>query len=440
MTTDWTRRDFVKGLTMAGAAGVLPASAWSMSPRRSQELKIGLVGCGGRGTGAAVQALRADEHSVLWAVGDAFTEPIGKCLTNALTEMQADDDEAGTTHATSKLRVPEERQFVGFDAYQRVIDSGVDVVLLTTPPAFRPEHLRASIEAGAHVFCEKPVAVDAAGVRSVLESARIARQRKLSLMTGFCWRYQDQVRETFEQLRSGGIGDVHTIQTTYNTTGWIPPKPRQPAWSDTEFQLRNWHYFHPISGDHIVEQAVHAIDWIAWAMGDQPPERCWAVGGRQVRAARPETGNVFDHFAVTYEYPGGVRAYHTCRHWPNTPSDNSMYVLGSKGRCTMQPWTGGHSIEGETPWKGSAAGNDMYQREHDVLFEAIRSGSPVNEGEAMAHSTLLAIMGREAAYTGKTITWEDALASEARLNDMPWTMGDRPTPAVAVPGSTGRGS
>lgn len=435
----WTRRDFVKGVTALGAASVLPASAWAHTFGRPGELKVGLIGCGGRGTGAAVQALRADPGAVLWAIGDAFPEPIEACLANVRGELLTDDDDTGTDRASSAIRVPSERQFVGFDAYQNVIESGVDVVLLATPPAFRPEHLAASVEARKHVFCEKPVAVDAPGVRSVLESARRAREQGLSLMSGFCWRYQDQVRETFERLLDAGIGDIHTIQTTYNTTGWVPPEARKLEWSDTEFQLRNWQYFYPISGDHVVEQAVHAIDWIAWAMRDQPPERCWAVGGRQTRPDKPETGNVFDHFAITYEYPGGVRAYHTCRHWPNTPSDNSMYVLGSRGRCTMKPWTSTHTIEGEQPWKGTASGNDMYQREHDVLFSAIRTGQPVNDGEFMAHTTLLAIMGRMAAYTGDVVTWEQALASGDALNNQPWVMGPRDSRRVAVPGSAGRG-
>ncbi len=400
------------------------------------ELRVGVVGCGGRGTGALVQALHADEGSVLWSMGDLFEERLEPCLENTRTDLLDADAENGTDLAERRIRVSADRRFHGFDAYQRVIDSGVDVVLLTTPPAFRPQHLAAAVAAGKHVFCEKPVAVDAPGVRSVLESARLAKSKQLSLMSGFCWRYQDQVRETFDRLRAGGIGDIRSIQSTYNTTGWIQPKARQAPWTDTEFQTRNWHYFHPLSGDHIVEQAVHAIDWIGWAMGDAPPERCFAVGGRQVRDNLPETGNVFDHFSVVYEYPGGVRAYHTCRHWPNTASDNTMYVLGSRGHCTMKPWTAEHVIEGDEPWRGSAPGNDMYQREHDLLFKAIRSGSPVNDGEFMARSTLLAIMGRMAAYTGQVVTWDQAVQSAEVLNPEPWAMGTRPTPALAIPGKT----
>jgi predicted dehydrogenase len=317
-----------------------------------------------------------------------------------------------------------------------VIGSGVDVVLLTTPPAFRPQHLRAAVEAGKHVFCEKPVAVDAPGVRSVLESARLAKEKGLALMSGFCWRYQDQMREAFARLAAGGVGEIRSIQTTYNTTGWVTPKPREAGWSDAEFQTRNWQYFHPLSGDHIVEQAVHAIDWIGWALGDRAPVRCWAVGGRQARPDVPETGNVFDHFAVTYEFEGGVRAYHMCRHWPNAPYDNTGLVSGSAGTMTIDPWNGRHVIEGERPWTGTASGNDMYQREHDELFSSIRSGRPVNDGAFMANSTMLAIMGRMAAYTGQAVTWEQAMGSREDLNPGAWSFGDRPTPSVAVPGTT----
>jgi len=216
----------------------------------------------------------------------------------------------------------------------------------------------------------------------------------------------------------------------------VRPHPRQPEWSETEFQLRNWQYFAPLSGDHIVEQAVHAIDWMSWAMGDVPPLRCWAVGGRQVRPEMPETGNVYDHFAVTYEYENGVRGYHTCRHWPNTPSDNSAFFMGSDGVCTMQPWQGRHVIEGAHPWTGSAASNDMYQREHDLLFAAIRAGKVINSGELLARTTLLAIMGRMAAYTGQIVTWEQAMNSEEDLNPGFWAFGKRAVPEVAVPGVT----
>ncbi len=431
-----SRRSFTAASAAIGAAAIFARPSLGFaSTGVDQALKVGVVGCGGRGTGAVIQALKADPGSVLWAMGDVFEDKLKGCL-HYVTEAMLDlDDEQGTGSWSKKIQV-EERAFTGIDAIHKVLATGVDVMILTTPPGFRPEHLRASIDAGKHVFCEKPVAVDATGVRSVLESARIAKEKNLSVMSGFCWRYQDQVRETFEKLHAGGVGDLHTIQTTYNTTGWVAPNPRKPSWSDAEFQLRNWQYFTPLSADHVAEQAVHAIDWIAWAMKDQPPVRCFAVGGRQTREERPETGNVWDHFSIIYEYANGVRAYHMCRHWPNTPSDNSAYFLGSAGNCTMQPWNGTHTIEGATPWKGAAKSNDMYQREHDVLFKSIRDSSPVNDGTFMSHSSLLAIMGRMAAYTGQVVTWDQAMSSQENLNELPWSMGGRDTPQLPMPGTT----
>ena len=433
-----SRRSFTAASAAVGAAAIFatPSFARGSKLRGDNILKVGLIGCGGRGTGAAVQALQADPGSVLWAMGDVFADKAKSCLHYVNETMLDLDDEQGADSWAKKVQVDESRMFSGLDAIHQVLASDVDVVILTTPPGFRPQHLRLAIQAGKHVFCEKPIAVDPTGVRSVLESARMAKDKSLSLMSGFCWRYQDQVKETFSKVLAGGIGDIHTIQTTYNTTGWVQPNARKPEWTDAEFQLRNWQYFTPLSADHIAEQAVHAIDWQAWAMGDRPPIKCFAVGGRQTRPDLDETGNVFDHYSVIYEYPNGVRAYHMCRHWPNTPSDNSAYIQGSEGACTMEPWNGTHVIEGSQPWKGVAKGNDMYQREHDLLFKAIRQNTPVNDGVRMSHSSLLAIMGRMAAYTGKVVTWEHAINSKENLNAVPWTLGDREMPTLAMPGKT----
>jgi len=440
MTTerDLTRREFVAAATAIGAGGLVaaPALGRTTGSGRADPIRVGIIGCGGRGSGALIQALKADPGSVLWAMGDLYPERIEPCLGYARSAMEEQDEEQGTSRYAQKIQAEPERRFSGFDAYAKVIDSGVDMVILTTPPVFRPQHLAAAVNAGKHVFCEKPVAVDAPGVRSVLESARIAKEKGVSLMSGFCWRYQLQMREAFDKLQGGGVGDIRTIQSTYNATGWVQPKERKPAWSETEFQTRNWHYFHPISGDHIVEQAVHAIDWIGWALGDKSPQRCWAVGGRQTREDLPQTGNVYDHFSVTYEFAGGVRAYHMCRHWPNSPYDNSGYVTGSDGVMTIDAWNGNHVIEGANPWKGTAPANDMYQQEHDELFASIRSGKPINDGVAMSSSTMMAIMGRMAAYTGQAVTWEQAMNSQENLNPGPWAFGDRATPPVALPGTT----
>lgn len=429
-----SRRDFVALSAAAGAATAFasPLLAGPRLLRRSDPLKVGLIGCGGRGTGAAMQAMMADSDSVMWAMGDAFEEPIGVSLGNVSNAVKEHDE----ADVARKIQVDDSRKFVGFDAYKKVMASGVDVVILTTPPVFRPAHLRHAIESGKHVFCEKPVAVDGPGVRSVLETAKLAKEKNVSLMSGFCWRYQNQVREAFAHVEKGDIGDVRAVHSTYNTTGWIEPKPRQPGWDDTTWQLRNWHYFTPLSGDHIVEQAIHAIDWIAWAHNDVPPTQCTAVGGRMTRPNIPETGNVYDNFGVTYEYEDGSRGFHMCRHWPNTASDNSGYMMGSTGYLRLVPWTGQHEIIGANPWKCTSPGNDMYQQEHDELFAAIRTGNRIDDGQRMAYTTLMAIMGRMAAYTGQNVTWQAAMESTEDLNPDPIDWGPRPVPELAIPGKT----
>jgi len=429
-----TRRDFVKaGAAAAAGLAIAPGFAPAMVRRPDQDiLRVGLVGCGGRGTGAATQALRADEGAVLWAMADVFPERIESSLghiRNAVNDTETEGE-------YEKIQVAPERKFVGFDGYQKLIDSGCDVVCLCTPPVFRPEHLRACVMAKRHVFCEKPMAVDGPGVRHVIETARLAETAGTCLVSGFCWRYEDRCIAAMDRVLAGEIGDVTSVYSTYNATGWVTPKPRQAEWSDTEFQLRNWHYFTPISGDHIVEQAVHAIDWISWAFGDVPPVKAHACGGRMTRPDVPETGNVYDNFAVTYFYENGGLGHHMCRHWPNSTYDNSGWMHGTTGRMRFVPWQGSHEITGEHAWQCSLDGNDMYQREHDLLFKAVREGEPINEGVRMAHVTLMGIMGRMAAYTGRDVTWEQALNSELDLNEQPWAWGDRPSPELAIPGKT----
>jgi myo-inositol 2-dehydrogenase / D-chiro-inositol 1-dehydrogenase len=440
---DVTRREFVKtsagvavAAGVAGGVGAAPLIARTANVAGLDTIKVGLIGCGGRGTGAASQAMHAEAGTVMWAMADIFPGRIDDKLGHLSNIAQTMESEGHHAARSDKIQVTDDRKFLGFDAYEKLLKSGVDVVLMATPPVFRPTHLRAAVEANKHVFCEKPVAVDAPGIRSVLETTAMAEARGLSLMSGFCWRHHDQLREGFGRLLNGGIGDVHTVQSTYNAGGWVATHERQPGWSDTEFQLRNWQYFTPFSGDHIVEQGIHAVDWIAWANGDVMPINCTAVGGRSVRKDIPETGNVYDHFSVMFEFANGGRGYHMCRHWPNSKGDNTAYVLGSKGTYTMKPWRGVHEMTGATPWKGTAKKNDMYQTEHNELFEAIRSGNRFDDGVRMAHSTLMAIMGRMAAYTGRQVTWEDALNSEEDMNPGEWTWADRPFPAVAKPGTT----
>jgi predicted dehydrogenase len=434
-----TRRDFVKlsGGLIAGAAIGGPLLRPVYAARGSDRIRVGLIGCGGRGTGAALQAMAADPGVVLYAVGDAFADRVESCIKHLEGELQQPQEEGKQSHrgVPEQLEVPPERRFSGFDAYQRVIES-CDVVLLATPPHFRPLHLRAAVEAGKHVFCEKPVAVDAPGVRSVLDTAAMAASRGLTLVSGFCWRYSARERETIAQVHGGAIGPLRAVYTTYNATGWPDPRKRQEGWSDMEFQLRDWHYFTWLSGDHIVEQACHSIDKIAWAMNGALPVRCTAVGGRQSRPDVPETGHVYDHFAATFDYADGAKAFHMCRHFPETPFDNSDYIMGAEGVCRIDGWAKVHEITRPRAWKCELPGNNMYQQEHDELFAAVRSGNPINDGVWMAHSTLMAIMARMAAYTGQSVTWEQALQSQEDLTPPTYTFGDLAVPPVPRPGFT----
>lgn len=416
-----SRRAFLKGVGVAGGA-----SASLTAATVDQEIRVGLVGCGGRGTGAAAQALQADDYAVLTAVADIDRGQVDRCLE------QVESRHAGR----SKVQVPRDRQFLGLDAYQSVIDSGVDVVLLATPPGFRPGHLRACVEAGKHVFCEKPVAVDAPGVRSVLESARLATEKSLSVVSGFCWRYNNKIIAAMEQVRSGAIGDVIAYYATFytNPVKPMPPRYERPlGMSDVEWQVRNWYNFVWLSGDGLVEQAVHSADKIAWAMGDRPPESCVAVGGRQLPA---HDGNIYDHFEVNYQYTDGVRAFLGCRQITGCHRENADYVLGTKGKLTIGRGVLPR-IEGENPWVFRGRERNMYQEEHDVLFRSIRRGEPVNDGVRMADSTMVALLGRMSAYTGQEVTWEQAMQStERRFPDvLRWDM-PLEVPPIARPGQT----
>ncbi|MBX3412079.1 MAG: Gfo/Idh/MocA family oxidoreductase [Pirellulales bacterium] len=415
------RRDFLRRSTAMAVTGSLVGSmsfARSAHAGGDDVLRVGLIGCGGRGTGAAAQALAADKNTKLVAMGDAFGDRLQASLETIRRE------------AGDKVAVTPETSFVGFDAYQKVLDSGVDVVVLATPPHFRPAHLKAAIEQGKHVFCEKPVAVDAPGVRSVLATAELAKEKNLSIVSGLCWRYDNGVRETMQRIQDGAIGDIVAMQENYNT-GSLWMKPRQPEWSDMEWQLRNWLYFTWLSGDFNVEQHVHSLDKAAWAMGDEPPVYCVGLGGRQVRT-EPEYGHIFDHHAVQYEYANGVRLFAFCRQQDGCASDVDDYILGTKGRATVLK----NRIEGPNEWRYRGPRNNMYQTEHDELFAGIRSGQPINNGVYMARSTMLAIMGRMATYTGREITWDQAINSTEDLTPTAYEWGSLAVAPVAMPGRT----
>lgn len=364
-------------------------------------------------------------------MGDLFSDRLESSLQGIVAELEEDGPDAA-----ARVQVPPERRYVGFDAYQRVIDGGVDLVLLTAYPHFRPQHLRAAVASGAHVFAEKPLAVDGPGLRSVRESVAAARASGTALLVGFCWRYHDGMRAIFEQVNSGVIGEVTSVHTTYHTDT-LSRRPRKPGWSDMEFQLRNWWHFTWLSGDHIVEQAVHSIDRLAWAMGDRMPLRATCMGGRAARSG-PEHGDSYDHFAAVYEYADGRRAFHTCRQIDGCPSDNTDYIYGTRGSATVNGWAPtfiARDLSGKPVWSyAGRSDRNMYQNELDALVASIRSGRIINDGERGADSTQMAIMARMAAYTGQTVTWQQAGQSSLRLGPDRYEFGSLPFPAVAVPG------
>ncbi len=420
-----SRRRFLKTSSMAALGGTL-ASPLTFAQKAGDTLKIGLIGCGGRGTGAAAQALSTGDNVVLTALADVFEER----AKNSRKRLQ------GNKNFGSRVKVTDKTCFAGLDAYRKLIDSGVDVVLLGTPPGFRPQHLKAAIDAGKHVFCEKPMATDPPGVRSVLESAAKAKEKKLSLVAGFCWRYHPSRRAFYEQVHNGILGDIRAVYATY-LTGPVKPMPaadRRPAgMGDVEWQLRNWYNFVWLSGDGLVEQACHSVDKIAWAMNGVLPLKAVASGGRQIPN---NEGNIFDHIDIFYEFPNGVRAFMAQRQISGCYGDNSDYLMGSAGVGTINGWSD-PVVSGENSWTYKGPKGNMYQIEHNELFTSIWNGTPINDGVWMAHSTLMALMGRMAAYTGKQVTWEQAMNSKWKLvpENLTWDM-DLPIRPMAMPGRT----
>jgi predicted dehydrogenase len=422
-----SRRDFLKtgtSVAMAGTLGLNLSMSAGLYAAGNEILKVGLVGCGGRGTGAAREALKADPQTRLVAMGDAFPEQIEASL-NSLK---------GVKDIGDRIVVDSDFRFSGLEAYKQVIDN-VDVVLLASPPGFRPYHLRYAVEKGKHIFTEKPMATDAPGVRSVMETVELAKEKQLALVAGFCWRYDNARRELFQRIHDGQIGDVLAVYGTYLTSPVkpMPPEDARPAGiTDLEWMVRNWYNFTWLSGDGLVEQAIHTVDWLAWTMKDVPAESCTAVGGRQIPA---HGGNIFDHIEVNYLWESGTRGFLAQRQISGCHNENNLYVYGTRGTANI---TGrGVFISGEYAWKYAGPGNNMYQTEHDEFFASIRSGKPINDGDRMAKSTLLGIMGRMAGYTGQQVTWEMALNSkEVLVPDLRSWDDELKTPPMARPGVT----
>jgi myo-inositol 2-dehydrogenase / D-chiro-inositol 1-dehydrogenase len=404
-------------------AGEIDEKAAAVRARDGARLRVGVIGCGYRGSGAALDAVAASPSVEIVALGDLFRDRLDEARKLIVQK------------AGPACTVSDERCFTGFDNHHKVLAAGVDLVILAAPPGFRPMHLAAAVEAGKHVFMEKPVAVDPPGVRSVIASSQAAEKKSLGIVAGTQRRHQPHYIEAMKRIHDGQIGEIVAAQCYWNQ-GELWVKKKEPAWSEMEWQCRNWLYFTWLSGDHLVEQHVHNLDVVNWALRANPL-KCVGMGGRQARV-EPEFGNVYDHFAVEFEYPGGVRTLSQCRQIKGSSHRVAERIVGTRGVAYLNATEA--KISGARPWTFSdekLAAINPYVQEHADLVDSIRSGTPLNEGRRIAESTLTAIMGRMSAYTGKELQWEwIAHASKLDLSPPTYTLGPLPVDAVAVPGQT----
>ncbi len=410
-----SRRDFVKGGT-AAVVGSVMASQFPLKASAfygiDDTIRVGLVGCGGRGTGAAVQALRAAPNAKLVAMADAFADRIESSYTN-MKDMQEDGKDV-----TAQIDVPEEMRFDGFDGYKKVIANS-DLVILTTPPGFRPIHFDAAVEAGKQIFMEKPLATDAPGVRQILATAEKAKAKKLNVVVGLQRHYQTVYREWVKRLHDGMIGDILVGRVYWNSGGvWVRERKEyeeragRPL-TEMEYQMRNWYYFNWLCGDHIVEQHIHNIDVGNWVMQGHPV-KAQGQGGRLTRTGK-DHGEIYDHHYVEFEYSGGRRVLSQCRHFENCVNNVSEGFHGSKGMAPIRGEILGTGGEVLFKHRGKDDPNP-YQVEHDELFAAINAGEyKFADTENGAIATMCAIMGRMATYTGQELTWDEALNSKVSL-------------------------
>jgi predicted dehydrogenase len=418
----FSRRGFLQTSAAVSAAAVMANLGTNFAHAAGTDrIRVGLVGCGGRGTGAAQDCMKAAENAQVVALGDLFEDKA--------KDTQKKFNSMGKEGATKdKFNISDDNTFWGWDAYKKVLATDINLIIFATPPGFRPGHIKAAIEAGKNVFAEKPVAVDPTGIRTVIEAAEMAEQKKLAFVTGTQRRHQAPYIETIKRIHDGAIGDVTAGQIYWNQGG-LWNHGRKPEWSDVEWQIRNWLYFTWLSGDHITEQHVHNIDVMNWVMGG-PPVEAYGMGGRQVRTD-PAYGHIFDHFAIEYVFKNGVRWASQCRQIDGTDSRVSEWVVGSKG--TSNP--GGSIMAGGNKWQYEGPQRNPYEQEHVDLVASIRDGKPLNEGRRIAESTLTAIIGRMSAYTGKIVKFDWAM-KQSKLDLMPkdLTFGPMPVAPVAVPG------
>jgi len=418
-----SRREFVKrsaavaGTALAGGLSV----ARSAHAKGNDLIKIALIGCGGRGTGAAINALQNASYPnvKLVALADAFQKPLELSLKSIKTRCK------------DKVDVPDDHKFVGLDSYQKAIDCGADMVLLCSPPGFRPMHFEAAVKAGKIVFMEKPVAVDAPGYRRIVAANAEAKKKKLLVAVGHHLRHEVKHREAIKRLHDGAIGKLQYMRAYFNSAGvWV--RPRLPEQTEMQYQVSNWYYFTWLSGDHLVEQHVHDLDVMNWFAQGHPIEAN-GMGGRQVRIGK-DYGEIFDHHSIEFTYPGGVKGFSYCRHQPNTWGSFSEHAHGTKGHISIE----GHGradlfVDGQKPQRWER-GPDGHQLEHDHLFAALIAGEPYNEADYGADSTMTAILGRMASYSGKVVTWEEAVNSKVDLSPSGYTWDAIPQPKAGPDG------
>jgi predicted dehydrogenase len=436
-----TRRRFLKrsSMALAGAAAAVELP-WvhAAEPPADFEIKIGLVGCGGRGTGAVLDAMGAATNVIYPATG-YHTEDVAQgarverkgIKVIALADL-FEDRLAACQAQLAKLGmdVPGKKCFTGFDACQELLSvPEVNYVILATPPHFRPAQLAAAVEAGKHVFMEKPVAVDVPGVKTVMEAGKLAEKKRLGIAAGTQRRHMRSYQETIQRIQDGAIGEIVYAKCYWNG-GEIWVVHRQPGWSDMEWQLRNWNYFTWLSGDHIVEQHVHNLDIMNWAIGTHPVRAVSGLGGRQVRTG-DEHGHIFDHFAVEFAYPGGISMFSQCRQINGCQNKVEEAVVGSRGTSNCRDYLRTH--DGKR-WRFRESEPSPYQQEHEDLIASIRAGNPINEAQAIAESTMTGILGREAVYSGKALDWDTAMKSTTRLGPEQYEFCPYPIPEVAMPG------
>jgi myo-inositol 2-dehydrogenase / D-chiro-inositol 1-dehydrogenase len=420
-----SRRTFVQTTAAATAAMMFPGAA---PVAGSDVIRVGVIGCGGRGTGAAMDVMRSSDGVEVVALGDLMPDRLAQCRATLAKSS------ASNAALAAKYKVTDDRAFAGFDAYQKVLATDINYVILASPPGFRPGHLAAAVAAGKHIFTEKPVAVDSAGIRSVLATYELAKTKGLGIGVGTQRRHQAEYIPTIKRIHDGAIGDVMSGQVFWNQGG-LWNHARQPSWSDAEWQIRNWLYFTWLSGDHIVEQHVHNIDVANWVLNAHPIKAIGA-GGRQWRTD-PKYGHIYDHFAIDFEYPSGARVMSMCRQIAGTTNKVDEHFIGSKGRASMSSDTPGR-LTGANAWTFERKEKPIspYVQEHTDLIASLRSGKPYNELKQVAESTLTAIMGREAAYTGLDIAWDDILNADQDLTPPQLAFGPLPVPPVPMPGVT----